>query len=346
VQSLAGRKGIPPVMNMETCLVTGGAGFVGAHLVEALVAKGAIVHVMDRPALEAAPRLWRVRERIHYFQGSILDLDLIRAASRDVNVVFHQPRLGSVLDSIKDPLATNRIGAEGTLNVLMAARENGVKRVIYGSNASVYGNGGRLPRTEDCSLEPISPHGVATLAGENYCAAFTDNHGLETVRLRCFNVYGRETIVTEGPENVLQAFSAAATAGRRPLIFGDGMQTRDFVHVDDVVQANLLAAANPRAAGKAYNIGSGQRTTLLGLLGVMGRQLETILKPMFTRARPGDIRFSLADTSTSQRELGFCPCTNLATDLPTLRDAPESVLRGPRSLHWRAKAGASEMATD
>jgi UDP-glucose 4-epimerase len=124
------------------------------------------------------------------------------------------------------------------------------------------------------------------------------------------------------------------------------MQTRDFVHVDDVVQSNLLAAANPRAAGKAYNIGSGQRTTLLGVLGMMGRHLDTILKPMFTRARPGDIRFSLADNSTTQRDLGFCPCTNLAEDLPALLDAPESVLRGPRSLHWRAKVAASELARD
>lgn len=331
---------------METCLVTGGAGFIGAHLVEALLAKGALVHVIDSLPLDAAPRLWRVRERIQYFQGSVSELELVRAACRDVNMIFHQPALGSVLDSIKDPMATNRLGTEGTLNVLMAARESGVKRVIYGSSASVYGNGGRLPRAEDSPLEPISPHGVAMLAGENYCAAFTDNHGLETVRLRYFNVYGRESIVTEAPANVLQAFSFAVSAGRRPLIFGDGMQTRDFVHIDDVVQANLLAAANPRASGKAYNIGSGQRTTLLGLLGMMGRQLDTTLKPMFTRARPGDIRFSHADTSSTQRDLGFCPCTNLAQDLPTLLDAPESVLRGPRSLHWHFKVSAGETVAD
>ena len=326
--------------------MTGGAGFVGAHLVEALLAKGAIVHVLDTPALEVAPRLRHVRERIHYFQGSILDLDLVRAACRDVDLVFHQPSLGSIIDGIKDPLSVNRIGSEGTLNVLIAARENDVNRVVYGSSASVYGNGGRFPRSEDSSLEPISPHGVAMLAGENYCAAFSDNHGLETVRLRQFNIYGRDSTGTDEPANVLQAFLEAATADRRPLIFGDGMQTRDFVHVDDVVQANLLAAANPRAAGKAYNIGSGQRTTLLGLLGMMGRHLDTTLKPMFTRARPGDIRFSLADTSMTQRDLGFCPCTNLSHDLPKLMDAPESVLRGPRSAYWRAKVFAGETTTD
>jgi UDP-glucose 4-epimerase len=331
---------------METCLVTGGAGFIGAHLVEALLAKDAFVHVLDHLPLDHAPRLWRVRERIRYFQGSILDLNLVRAASQDVNIVFHQPELGSVLDSIKDPLVTNRLGTEGTLNVLIAARECNVRRVIYGSSASVYGNGGRLPRAEDSPVEPISPHGAALLAGENYCAAFTDNHGLETVRLRYFNVYGRESLISESPANVVQAFSYAVAAGRRPLVFGDGMQTRDFVHIDDVVQANLLAAANPRASGKVYNIGSGQRTTLLGLLGMMGRELDTTLKPMFTRARPGDIRFSHADTSSTQRDLGFCPCTNLARDLPKLLDAPESVLRGPRSLHWRFKANASETVRD
>jgi UDP-glucose 4-epimerase len=331
---------------MEKCLVTGGAGFIGAHLVEALLAKGILVHVLDSLPLDLAPRLYRVRERIQYFQGTALDLDLLRDACRDVDVVFHQPELGSVLDSIKDPLSTNRQATEGTLNILIAARECGVGRVVYGSSASVYGNGGRLPRAEDSPLEPISPHGAAMLAGENYCAAFTENHGLETVRLRYFNVFGRETIVPDAPANVVQAFAYAVARGRRPLIFGDGMQTRDFVHIDDVVQANLLAAGNPRASGKAYNIGSGQRTTLLGLLDMMGRELDTILKPMFARARPGDIRFSHADTSSTQRDLGYCPCTNLAQDLPKLLDAPESVLRGPRSLHWHFKVSAGETVAD
>ncbi len=326
--------------------MTGGAGFVGAHLVEALLAKGAIVHVLDTPALEVAPRLRRVRERVHFFQGSLLDLDLVRAACRDVNLIFHQPRLGSIIDGIQEPLSVNRIGTEGTLNVLIAARENAVKRVVFGSSASVYGNGGRLPRAEDSPLEPISPHGVAMLAGENYCAAFMDNHGLETVRLRQFNVYGREPAGINEPANVLQAFVEAVAAARRPLIFGDGMQTRDFVHIDDVVQANLLASANSRAAGKAYNIGSGQRTTLLGLLGMMGRHLDTTLKPMFTRARPGDIRFSLADTSTTQRDLGFCPGTNLAHDLPKLLDVPERVLRGPHSAYWRTNILAGDTTND
>ncbi len=331
---------------MESCLVTGGAGFVGAHLVEALVAKGLIVHVLDIPALEAASRLRRVRERINYFQGSVLDFELVRAASREVNLIIHQPMLGSVPDSVNDPLAVNRLATEGTINVLAAARENSVKRVIYGSDASVYGHGGRLPRSEDCPLEPVSPHGVAMLAGEHYCAAFTSNYGLETVRLRCFNVYGQDALASEPNQAVLQAFATAVISGQRPLVFGDGMQTRDFVHVDDVVQAYLLAATNPRIAGKAYNIGSGQQATLLGLLGMMGRQVDATVKPMFTRARQGDIRFSLADTSATQRDLGFCPCTNLAEDLPGLLDGPERVLRGPRSPQLRVRVFATEAITD
>jgi UDP-glucose 4-epimerase len=331
---------------MESCLVTGGAGFVGAHLVEALVAKSLIVHVLDTSALEAASRLRRVRERISYFLGSVLDLDLVRAASRDVNFIIHQPMLGSVPESLKDPLTINRLATEGTLNVLAAARENSVKRVIYGSDASVYGHGGRLPRSEDCPLEPVSPHGVAMLAGENYCAAFTANYGLETVRLRCFNVYGHDMLAAKPHQGVLQSFATAVAAGQRPLIFGDGMQTRDFVHVDDVVQAHLLAAANSRIAGRAYNIGSGQQTTLLGLLGMMERHVDATVKPMFTRARQGDIRFSLADTSATQRDLGYCPRTNLAEDLPALVDGPESILRGPRSPRLRVRVFAREATTD
>ena len=333
-------------MHMESCLVTGGAGFIGAHLVEALVAKGLMVHVLDTPALEIATRLRRVRERIHYFQGSVLDFDLVRAASRDVNLIFHQPTLGSVPESISDPIAINRLATEGTIQVLSAARENSVKRVVYGSDATVYGHGGRLPRSEDCPLEPVSPHGVAMLAGENYCAAFTANFGLETVRLRCFNVYGQDALASEPYQGVLQSFATAIAGGQRPLVFGDGMQTRDFIHIDDVVQAHLQAAANPRISGKAYNIGSGQQTTLLGLLGMMGRHVVTAVKPMFTRARHGDIRFSLADTSATQRDLGFCPCTNLAEDLLDLLAGPESILRGPRSPKLRVRVFAGEAVTD
>ena len=241
--------------------------------------------------------------------------------------------LGAIPESLKDPLTINRLATEGTLNVLAAARENSVKRVIYGSDASVYGHGGRLPCSEDCPLEPVSPHGVAMLAGENYCAAFTANYGLETVRLRCFNVYGHDLLAAKPHQGVLQSFATAVAAGQRPLVFGDGMQTRDFVHVDDVVQAHLLAVVNPRIAGKAYNIGSGQQTTLLGLLGMMGRHVDATVKPMFTRARPGDIRFSLADTSATQRDLGYCPRTNLARICRPLSMVPRAFFVAPGRLN-------------
>ena len=330
---------------METCLRDGRQESLALALPNSC-RQGRLVHVLDLPTLEAAPRLRNIRERIHYFQGSVLDLELLRSASRDVDVIFHQPMLGSVLDSIKDPLSTNRLGTEGAINVLSAAHENSVRRVIYLSSASVYGHGGRLPRSEDCPLEPISPHGVAMLAGENYCVAFAANHGLETVRLRPFNVYGSGVSSAEAQPGVLESFADAVASGRRPLVFGDGMQTRDFVHVDDVVQANLLAAANPRAAGKAYNIGSGQQTTLLSLLGMMGRHLDITLKPMITRARPGDIRFSLADTTASQRDLGCCPCTNLASDLAGLLGARELVLKGPKSPRLRVRVFARGNSTD
>jgi UDP-glucose 4-epimerase len=331
---------------MESCLVTGGAGFLGAHLVEALVARGLNVHVLDAPPIEGATRLRRVRERIRYFQGSVFDHETLRTASRDVNVLFHLPALGPVAATLEDPLAANRTAAEGTIHVLSIARENSVQRVIYGSDATVYGHGGRLPRSEDSPLEPVSPRGVTLLAGENYCAAFTSNFGLETVRLRAFNIYGPDRLASEPHQGVLEAFAAAVAAGQRPLVFGDGMQTRDFVHIDDVVQAYLLAASNPRISGRAYNIGSGQQTTILGLLGMMGRHVGETVRPMFTRARPGDIRFSLADTSAIQRDLGFCPCTNLAEDLPGLLDGPENILRGPRSPQLRIRAFAGEAVTD
>jgi UDP-glucose 4-epimerase len=318
---------------MESCLVTGGAGHIGAHLVEALVAKGIVVHVLDALPLTEIARLHNVRDHIRYFQGSVLDLDHVRAATEEVDTIFHQPQAGSVVETIESSLAVNRTVVEGTLNVLQAARDNDVRRVIYGSSASIYGDGGPMPRSEDGQLEPISPHGVAILAGENYCVAFAHSYGLETVRLRYFNVYGPGQASSDERPGVLQSFLDAVGCGKRPLIFGDGMQTRDFVHVTDVVQANLLAADNPAIAGKAYNVGSGLRTTVIGLLGMIGRELDTTLRPMYTRARPGEIRFSHADISASQRDLGYCPCTNLLLDLPKLlgTQAP-LLLRGPRFL--------------
>lgn len=326
---------------MKTCLVTGGAGFIGSHLVEALIAKGHTVSVLDSKPIESAANLQRVRDRINYFEASVCDLEAVRRASRGVDVIFHQTEIGSVSGSIRDPRTTNQLGVDGTLNVLEAARENEVTRVVYGSSASVYGSESRLPRCEDSPLEPISPYGAARLAGENYCVAFTANLGLETVRLRYFNVYGPRQELAGDQVAVLPAFLNAMAAGQRPVIYGDGMQTRDFVRVADVVQANLLAADNPRAAGKAYNIGSGVRTSVLGLLGMINRALDTNLVPIHVRARPGEVRFSQADITSAQRDLGFCPCTDLAEDLRLLAAGLNGGLRGPRflRLHHAYSAG-------
>ncbi len=321
---------------MTLCLVTGGGGFIGSHLVDSLVARGHQVRVLDDFSTGNLANLDRVRSNIELVKGDVADLDTVRAAAKDVELVFHEATLASVHRSIVDPLSTHQICASGTLHVLLAAREQRVRRVIYGASASAYGDGTLLPRRENEPLLPISPYAVAKLAGEHYCAAFSYAYGLETVRLRYFNVFGPRQFSGSPYATVVPLFLEAMIAGRRPVIHGDGAQSRDFTYVDDVVQANLLAAEAPRASGKVYNVASGRRTTLLELVDRINLILGTDTRPIHTAPRVGDIRHSSADISRAQAELGYCPCTDLGHCLPSCIEYYAAKRKGPKHLRRAA----------
>jgi len=300
---------------MTLCLVTGGAGFIGSHLVEALLARGYAVRVLDNFSTGSLTNLEHLRQRIELIEGGVTDLEAVREAMREVELVFHQAALSSARRSVADPVATHQACDTGTLHVLQAAREAQARRVIHASTWSVYGDNLHLPMHETDPTEPLSPYAAAKLAGEKYCSVFNRVYGLETVRLRYFSVYGPRQSYDSPYSGVIPLFAEALRAGRSPVIYGDGEQTRDFIYVDDVVQANLLAAEAPRVAGKVYNIAFGRHTTLLELMAILNEVLGTRIKAVHSAAHPEDVRHSQADIARAQAELGFCPYTDLKQGL-------------------------------
>jgi UDP-glucose 4-epimerase len=296
---------------MSNCLVTGGAGFIGSHIVEALLANDHEVRILDNFSTGSLANLAHVGDRVELLTGDVTDLEAVHSAMRDIELVFHLAAVPSIGRSLSDPSSTHQIGATGTLNVLLAAREARVRRVIYSASAACYGDVGPGRRHENEPLHPLSPYGVAVLAGEYYCAAFSSAYGLETVRLRLFNVFGPRQSFFGEDAAVIPLFLRAMMSGQKPVIHGDGLQSRDFIDVDDVVQANLLAAEAPRVSGRAYNIATGRSSTILEVLKRINTLLETDLRPIHAPARPGEIRHSQADISRAQADLGYCPCTDL-----------------------------------
>ncbi len=338
----AGRAFLPNgVRFMAVCLVTGGAGFIGSHLVEALVAQGHAVRVLDNFSTGKLANLQGLAGGIELIEGNTTDPGAVAMAVEGVEWVFHQAALASVARSMYEPLAAHHACATGTLLLLLAARDAGVGRFVYAASASAYGDAGKQPRREEDPVRPLSPYAAASLAGERYCEIFARVYGLETVRLRYFNVYGPRQAADGDHAAAVPHFLQAMRAGRSPVIYGDGLQSRDFTYVEDVVQANLLAAQASRVAGKVYNIGFGGRTSLLDLVALVNGLLGTTISPIHAAPRPGDVRHSLADTSRAQAELGYCPCTSvkegLARCLAYLEDsggavaAPCRAFRGPRS---------------
>ncbi len=313
---------------MATCLVTGGAGFIGSHLVEALVERGERVRVLDNFSTGERGNLDAVLEGIDLIEGDITDPETVRRATRGCEVVFHQAALASVPRSVANPLATHRACVDGTLNVLLAARDAGVRRVVYAASSSAYGNSARLPKCEADPTGPLSPYAVAKLAGEQYCAAFSEVYRLETVRLRYFNVFGPRQAPDSPYAAVVPLFIQALSTGKRPTIHGDGQQSRDFTFVADVVQANLKAATAPGVSGRVYNVACGRRTSLLDLVAHLNALLGTRIAPMHTAARPGDVRHSQADIRRAIEDLGYRPTTDVPGGLK-------------RCLEWwRTRAGS------
>jgi UDP-glucose 4-epimerase len=305
---------------MTKCLVTGGAGFIGSHLVEALRARGHEVRVLDNFSTGDPGNLASMRDEVEIIDGDVTDSEAVRNAMRGMELVFHQAALASVPRSVADPAATHEACATGTLNVLLAARDTGVRRVVYAASSSAYGNSDRLPKRETDPTAPLSPYAVAKLTGEHYCAAFSEVYGLETVRLRYFNVFGPRQSPDSPYAAVIPRFLQAMLQGRSPRVHGNGEQSRDFTFIADVVQANLLAAEAPGVSGKVYNIACGRRTSLLELIATMNRLLGTGLEPIHEPPRPGDVRHSQADISRAMTDLGYRPRTNIESGVSLCLD--------------------------
>ena len=302
-------------MSDKLCLVTGGAGFIGSHLVEALARQGRRVRVLDNFRTGLRSNLDGIRPAPEIVEADLTDGAAVARATAGVGRVFHLGALASVQLSVEDPSASHAVCATGTLNVLDAARRSGVRRVVYAASSSAYGIPVGDVQTEDDPVRPLSPYAAAKLAGELYCEAFAATYGLETVRVRFFNIFGPHQRADSPYSGVIALFTAALTANRQPTVFGDGLQSRDFTYVADAVQALVKASAAPGVSGRVYNVGTGRSVTVLELAAALNRLLGTDLPVKHSPARAGDVRHSRADISRARRDLGYEPAVSFEDGL-------------------------------
>jgi UDP-glucose 4-epimerase len=297
-------------------LVTGGAGFIGSNLVRALLARGDDVRVLDNFSTGSRRNLAGLEHDVEVVEGELRSYERVHNAVRGTEIVFHLGALGSVPRSVQDPLTSSAVNVEGTLNVQLAARDEGVRRVVFASSSSIYGNQAELPLRETMAPDPISPYGVAKLAAERYCVSFSRvYHSFETVVLRYFNVFGPRQDPTSQYAAVVPLFITAIAAGDPVTIFDDGEQSRDFTYIDNVVAANLLAASADGASGRIVNVSAGTPTTVNALADMIGRLLDKPVEREYLPPRPGDLRDSWADVSEARRLLGFEPKVDLEDGL-------------------------------
>lgn len=301
-------------------LVTGGAGFIGSHIVETLVNRGEKVRVLDNLMTGKYENIANFEGRIEFILGDIRDFKALGKAVDGVDTIFHEAAIPSVPRSVEDPQLNHDSNVNGTFNVLLAARDAGVRRVVYAASSSAYGEIGTGEKREDQLPSPLSPYAVAKLVGEYYCQVFTRVYGLETVSLRYFNVFGPRQDPSSPYSGVISKFVTTLLNGDRPMIFGDGEQSRDFTYVANVVDANIRAAESADAVGEVINLGVNQRTTLNQLLSELQKIIGTNIAPQYEPPRAGDIRHSLADISRAEKLLGFKPLIGLEEGLKATVD--------------------------
>jgi len=302
---------------MSRILVTGGAGFIGSNLTEALLKQGHWVWVLDNFSTGKRENLVFDKEypSLEIIDGDIRDLAICRKVMKDIEVVFHQAALPSVQRSVEDPLISNSVNVEGTLNILLSSRDTGVKRLIYASSSSIYGDTPTLPKQEEMPPNPLSPYALQKYIGEHYCRLFFQLYGLETVSLRYFNVFGPKQDPNSIYSTVIPRFIDALLEGHPPIIFGDGEQSRDFTYIDNVIQANLLAMHVDRLNGEPINIACGKRTSLNQLLAILYDIFGTKVSPIYQEPRKGDVRHSLADIRKGKQILNYEPNVGIEAGL-------------------------------
>lgn len=307
-------------------LVTGGAGFIGSNLVDGLLAAGHAVRVLDN--FSTGHRHNLAADDVELIEGDLRSYERVHNAVRGCEVVFHQGALPSVPRSVQDPITTSEVNVGGTLNVLLNARDEGVRRVVFASSSSIYGDAPGFPRTESQPLSPLAPYAVSKLAAEHYCRVFATVYELETVSLRYFNVFGRHQDPDSMYSAVIPRFITSMLVGQSPVIYGSGGQSRDFTHVDDVVAANLLAMDAPLASGGTFNVACGKHHSLRTLVEVLNRILEADIQPIHAAARPGDVERSWADIERAREVLGYVPKIDFEQGLRRALDAYAADTRG------------------
>jgi len=299
---------------MASYLVTGGAGFIGSHLTEELVHRGHRVRVADSLVTGKRRNLDHIKG-VEFLEGDLADLPFAQRAVAGMEFVLHQAAIPSVPRSVADPIASHRANSDATLNVLVAARDAGVRRLVFAGSSSEYGNTPTLPKREEMASSPLSPYALQKVTGTTYCQMFYRLYGFEAVAIRYFNVFGPRQDPSSPYSGVISVFATALSEGKRPTIYGDGEQTRDFTYVANVVDGVLRACEAPKAPGEAINVACGTRISLNELLSVMNRIVGTSLQAIYAKERPGDVKDSQADISKAKELLGYVPTVGLEEGL-------------------------------
>lgn len=302
-------------------LVTGGAGFIGSSIVEALLARGDAVTVLDDFSTGRESNLSSLKGDLVVVRGDVSEASDVRRAMKDARAVFHEAAIPSVVRSVNEPVIADRVNVHGTVTVLEEARISGVRRVVFAASAAAYGDEPTLPKLESMVPAPLSPYAIAKIAGEHYMRVYASLHGMQTLSLRYFNVFGGKQDPKSEYAAAIPRFIAAIRDGKAPTVFGDGQQTRDFCHVSDVVSANLKALECPSASGQVVNIARGESTTIVDLIQMIGRVMNRNVTPVHAPERAGDIRHSLADIAAARALLAWAPQM-------TVQDGMHETVRG------------------